>query len=69
MTIDANTTVRDLLAVHRETVSILLSHGMCADCDAAPPAVPLARFATKHCDGNLDGLIEKLTRAIGSAPV
>lgn len=69
MTIDANTTVRDLLTVHPETVSILLSHGMCADCEAAPPAVPLGHFATKHCGGNLDGLIEELTGAIDSAPV
>jgi len=33
---------------------------MCPDCRTDPPAVPLAHFAMKHCDGKLDVLLEAL---------
>ncbi len=66
LTLTALTTVRDLLAAHPETFPVLVSRGMCEDCRADPPPVPLGRFAAKHCGGDLNGLIEELGRAINT---
>lgn len=63
--IDGNTTVRELLLTHPATYKILLSHGMCEDCKADPPPVPLSHFANKHCGGNLDDLITELMQVMG----
>ena len=65
LTIDERTTVRDLLAVHPEVFAVLLRHGMCADCQSDPPAVPLGHFASKHCGGDTAGLLAELGAAIG----
>lgn len=62
--LNALTTVRDLLTAHPGVFPILLGHGMCADCQANPPPVPLGTFAAKHCGGNLEGLIAELDEAI-----
>jgi hypothetical protein len=66
--LNALTTVRDLLTVHPGVFPILLRYGMCPDCQASPPPVPLGTFAAKHCGGNLEGLIAELRRAIGPRP-
>lgn len=67
LTIGPATTVKDLLAAHPQVFPVLLSHGMCADCQAAPPPVPLGHFAEKHCGGNIDGLLEEFQQAIQSS--
>lgn len=54
------TTVRNLLTTHPELFAVLEKHGMCADCKADPPTVPLRHFAIKHCGGDMDGLIREL---------
>ncbi len=64
LTLTALTTVRDLLAAHPQAFDVLVSRGMCEDCKADPPPVPLGHFAAKHCGGDLSGLIEELGRAI-----
>ena len=58
--LNESTTVRDLLTAHPEVFDVLLGHGMCADCQADPPPVPLGHFAMKHCDGDLEGLIGEI---------
>jgi hypothetical protein len=62
--IDGNTTVHDLLGRHPETFTVFLAHGMCADCQADPPPVPISHFAMKHCEGNLDELLGELRSAM-----
>ena len=62
--LNSQTTVRDLLTACPGVFPILLGHGMCADCQANPPAVPLGTFAAKHCGGDLEGLITQLGSAI-----
>ncbi len=62
------TTVRELLTDHPEVFSVFLGHGMCADCEAAPPPVPLDHFAGKHCDGDIDGLLDEIRNAIHTDP-
>ena len=64
--LNPQTTVRDLLAEHPDVFPILLGRGMCADCRANPPPVPLSTFAAKHCGGDLEGLIAQLRTAIGT---
>lgn len=68
LTIDETTTVRAMLAAYPQTFSILVEHGMCAECKADPPPVSLGRFATKHCGGDVAGLIDQLRRAAGAPP-
>lgn len=67
-TITETTTVRDLLAAHPHVFSVLLGHGMCADCQQDPPAVPLQHFATKHCAGDIQGLLGEIKSAIDGPP-
>lgn len=64
MEIDGSTTVKDLLTTHPDVFEVLLGHGMCADCQADPPPVPLGHFAMKHCGGNLEGLVVEIKAAI-----
>lgn len=64
LAIDENTTVRDVLKAHPQAFDVFLRHGMCADCRADPPPVPLHHFAGKHCGGNVAGLIAELNAAI-----
>ncbi len=64
--INESTTVRELLKAHPKVFSVLLAHGMCEDCQADPPPVPLGVFAAKHCEGNVDGLLDEIKRAITS---
>ncbi len=64
MTLNSQTTVRDLLTNHPEAFGILAGHGMCEDCKHNPPPVPLQHFAAKHCGGNTEGLIRELQGAI-----
>lgn len=64
--LDAATTVRDLIRTHPEAFAVLLGHGMCEDCKANPPTVPLRHFADKHCGGDVDGLITELNTAINA---
>ena len=64
MSIDENTTVRDLLTACPQAFEVFLRHGMCEDCKADPPPVPLHHFARKHCGGDVPGLLEELNRAI-----
>jgi hypothetical protein len=64
LAINGNTTVRDILTTHPETFQVFLSHGMCADCKADPPPVPLQHFASKHCADDLTGLIRELRSII-----
>ncbi len=66
--IDASTTVRELLAAHPETFAVLLGHGMCEDCRADPPAVPLGHFAAKHCGGDIAALLVELRAVIDRRP-
>jgi len=61
--IDGHTTVREILKTHPETFPVFLGHGMCEDCKANPPPVPLQHFASKHCGGDLSGLIRELSAA------
>ncbi len=61
-----STTVRALLTAYPQVFPVLLNHGMCADCRTDPPEVPLARFAEKHCGGDLAGLIDELRGAMDS---
>ena len=64
LSIHDQTTVRDVLTTYPQTIDVFLRHGMCEDCQADPPPVPLHHFATKHCGGNLQGLIEELKQVI-----
>lgn len=64
--INATTTVKDLLATHPDVFPVLVRHGMCEDCKADPPPVPLGHFADKHCGGNLTGLIDEMQQVIGA---
>ena len=66
LTIDGNTTVRDLLNQYPQAFDVLAAHGMCADCRHDPPPVPLEHFAKKHCGGNLSGLLEQIEVAMQS---
>lgn len=66
MTISETTTVRDLLTRHPETFDVFLRHGMCEDCKAAPPPVPLQHFARKHCGGDVAGLLQEIRSAMGA---
>ncbi|MCP4250530.1 MAG: hypothetical protein GY778_26095 [bacterium] len=65
LTLDGKTTVRELLTAHPAAFDVLLRHGMCADCKANPPPVPLDHFAGKHCGGDLAGLLEEIRGATG----
>ena len=64
LTIDRDTTVRELLTEHPAAFDVLVSHGMCQDCEDDPPPVPLEHFAQKHCDGDLKSLIEQVEAVI-----
>ncbi len=67
MNLTETTTVRDLLQSHPEAFDVLVRHGMCEDCKADPPAVPLGHFARKHCGGDIQGLIHEIRTAVGAA--
>ncbi len=64
MPIDPHSTVQELLAEHPVAFDVLAGHGMCEDCKANPPQVPLEHFAQKHCGGNLSGLIAEIEKAL-----
>ena len=64
--IEGTTTVRDLLTQHPVVFDVLVRHGMCEDCKADPPPVPLGHFAHKHCGGDIVGLIAEIESAIGA---
>lgn len=64
LVIDATTTVKELLTARPEVFPVLLGHGMCEDCQADPPPVPLGHFASKHCGGDVDGLLDELRQAM-----
>lgn len=66
LSLEASTTVRDLVTTHPEAFSVLLKHGMCEDCKADPPTVPLDHFANEHCGGDLHGLLDELKGAINA---
>ncbi|MFQ5590067.1 MAG: hypothetical protein ACE5HE_02780 [Phycisphaerae bacterium] len=63
--IDETTTVRELLTACPSVFPILLRHGMCEECRDDPPPVSLLYFAAKHCEGDIDGLLEELRSSIG----
>jgi hypothetical protein len=65
LAINAHTTVRDVLTAYPDTFDVFLRHGMCEDCKADPPPVPLHHFANKHCGGDIPGLINELSAVIG----
>ncbi len=67
LSISPNTLVRDLLTVHPEAFAVLERHGMCADCRANPPAVPLQHFARKHCGGDIGGLLAEITATLSAS--
>jgi hypothetical protein len=58
--ITIHTTVRELLVAYPQLTNLLLTHGMCADCEKNPPAVPLHQFARKHCGGDIEGLLGQI---------
>jgi hypothetical protein len=58
------TQVCDLLTRHPQTFAIFESHGMCAECKAAPPPVPLQHFSERH-GVPLAQLLAELADAIG----
>ena len=64
LAIDGNASVREILTTHPETFPVFVGHGMCEDCKADPPSVPLHHFAGKHCGGNLSGLLQELNAAM-----
>jgi hypothetical protein len=64
LALNENTTVRDLLTAYPQVAGVLLGHGMCEDCQADPPPVPLQQFARKHCGGDTMKLIAQLNAAI-----
>ena len=66
LNIEKDTTVRQLLAAHPGVFHVLLGRGMCADCQADPPAVPLQHFAAKHCAGDIDALLADLRGAVAN---
>ena len=65
LTLDGRTTVRELLNSHPDAFEVLQGHGMCADCKAHPPPVPLDHFAGQHCGGDLASLLEEIRSATG----
>ncbi len=69
MLINGDLTVRELLGEYPEAFGVLAGHGMCADCKADPPPVPLEHFAQKHCGGDLAGLIKEIEAATGASRV
>lgn len=62
--LNESTTVRDLLTAHPHVFNVLLRHGMCEDCQADPPPVPLGHFARKHCGGDVEGLLGEIREAL-----
>ncbi len=67
MTIDESTTVLELLTAHPQTFDVLVNHGMCEDCKADPPPIPLHHFAAKHCSGDVEGVLHQLREAIDAS--
>lgn len=67
MQLTPTTTVREVLTAFPQAAEVLLRHGMCADCQESPPPVPLHHFATKHCAGDVVGLIKELEPFVGGA--
>ena len=61
-----DTLVCDLLTKHPQTFAVFESHGMCADCKASPPPVPLHHFSSRH-DVPLNRLIAELNTAISAS--
>ncbi|MCK4873031.1 MAG: hypothetical protein KAS72_09930 [Phycisphaerales bacterium] len=61
-----DTTVRSVLADHPEVFSVFTSHGMCEDCAADPPSLPLAYFADRH-NVPVAALIADLDRCLADA--
>ncbi len=64
MEIGADTLVCDLLTRYPAVFDVFERHGMCTDCRAAPPPVPLGHFVNKHCNGDLPGFVQELRRRI-----
>jgi hypothetical protein len=64
MDINEQTTVRDLLTTHPEAFGVLRARGMCGDCETSPPPIPLHHFASKHCNGDVAGLIAAIRDAV-----
>lgn len=64
--LNENTTVRDVIQTYPKAFEVFLRHGMCEDCKADPPPVPLHHFARKHCGGDVPGLLSELNAAIGT---
>ena len=62
--ISPTTTVRDLLRAYPQAFPVLLGHGLCADCEANPPEVPLSHFASKHYVMRLNEVIQKFSTQI-----
>lgn len=65
LSLTGDTTVRDILRSHPQLFPVFESHGMCEDCKAAPPPVPLHHFSSKH-GVPLERLIAELTHAAGA---
>ncbi|UCD74606.1 MAG: hypothetical protein JSV91_12555 [Phycisphaerales bacterium] len=63
--LSGDTTVCDLLSRYPRAFSVFEAHGMCEDCKAAPPPVPLHHFSQKH-GVPLDQLIGELSEVIAA---
>lgn len=64
LNINGSTTVRELLTAHPDVFDVLVSYGMCRGCKESPPPVPLGHFSQKHCNGDLEKLIEQVQAVI-----
>jgi len=56
--------VCDVLAKYPQVFSVFERHGMCEECKQSPPPVPLALFASKHCNGEIEKFLEELAGAV-----
>ena len=65
MSVNGQTTIRDLLGQYPQAVGVLLRYGMCESCRLDPPPVPLHQFAEKHCGGDVEALLDEL-RVVGA---
>lgn len=62
----ADMLVCDVLKEYPVVWSVFERHGMCDDCKASPPPVPIQHFVDKHCNGDLEMFLGELQVAVGN---
>lgn len=58
--------VCDVLSQYPATWPVFERHGMCEDCKASPPPVPVQHFVNKHCNGKIAEFLGEIHAAIGA---